>query len=140
MTVAENLRKKSYRRSKSHFQAYFVTRFQYENNRYDSKLQFDNVDQLLLGCRYLFFFLNNCVKLRWRGHKCEHSLSIIYVTLCQHYDYYVTCENHNFHPEIEKKSENKDKKRLVSIVISAFFVPQNLVFVYHKAKFQMINF
>ena len=107
MTVAENLRKKSYRRSKSHFQAYFVTRFQYENNRYDSKLQFDNVDQLLLGCRYLFFFLNNCVKLRWRGHKCEHSLSIIYVTLCQHYDYFVTCENHNFHPEIENKSENK---------------------------------
>ena len=56
MTVAKNLHKKSYSRFKSHFRPFFVTRFWHENNRYDSRLQSNNVGKHLLWWRILFFF------------------------------------------------------------------------------------
>ena len=55
----------------------------------------------------------------------------VFLTLRYHYEHYVTSENHCFDLGIGKLSENKDRKILVRIVISAFFVPQNWTFSYH---------
>ena len=55
------------------------------------------------------------------------------LTLRQHYGNDVSADIFHFDNKNEFYGENKDRKRLVRIVISAFFVPQNLVFGYHKA-------
>ena len=52
-------------------------------------------------------------------------------TLLQHYDDDVIAEIYHFELKNEFYGENKDRKILVRIKISVFFIPQNWTFSYH---------